>query len=81
MLSCTLNSPKAIAVNIQVIRIFTKMRQLLVDTTALQLEIQKIKRKLENHDKNIELVFNYLDELLEKPKPPFRKAIGFKKSK
>ena len=79
MLSCTLNSARAIAVNIQVIRIFTRMRQLLVDTTVLQLEIQKIKKRLENHDKNIELVFNYLDELLEKQKnPPARKAIGFK---
>ncbi len=79
MLSSVLNSEKAIEVNIQIIRIFTKMRTMLMDTTTLQLEIEKIKKKLDNHDKNIELVFTYLDELIEKqeaPKP--RKEIGFK---
>lgn len=82
MLSSVLNSEKAIEVNIQIIRIFTKLRAILMDTTVLQLEIQKIKRKLENHDKNIELVFNYLDELIEKQENPSpRKEIGFKKSK
>jgi hypothetical protein len=43
------------------------------------LEIAYIKKKVDNHDKNIELVFQYLDELLErkeKPHPP-RKRIGY----
>jgi hypothetical protein len=81
MLSSVLNSEKAIQVNIQIIRIFTKLRSILLDTTALQLEVEKIKKKLENHDKNIELVFTYLDELLyKKENPPPRKEIGFKKA-
>ncbi len=52
---------------------------MLVNNTELRLEIEYIKKKVTNHDKNIELVFQYLDELLEKkenPKP--RKQIGFK---
>ena len=78
MLSSVLNSEKAIKVNIQIIRIFTRIRQLLSDTTDLRLEIEKIKRKMDNHDKNIEHVFLYLDELLEKKaNPTDRKEIGY----
>lgn len=66
MLSSVLNSQKAVDVNIQIIRVFTKMRQMLMDNIELRLEIEKVKRKLENHGKNIELVFDYLDELIQK---------------
>jgi len=38
-------------------RIFIKMRSMLMDTLVLKLDIEDIKNKLENHDKNIELVF------------------------
>ncbi len=79
MLSSVLNSSKAIKVNIQIIRIFTRIRQMLMDNTELRLEIEKIKGKLDNQDKNMEIVFRYLDELLEKKidaKP--RKRIGYK---
>ena len=61
MLSSVLKSERAIAVNIKIIRIFTRMRQLLSDNLSLQLEIENIKKKLTNNSKNIELVFNYLD--------------------
>ena len=79
MLSGILNSERAIQVNIQIMRIFTKIREMLVENLSLRLEIENIKKKLANQDKSIELVFSYLDELLEKhenPKP--RKQIGFK---
>ena len=80
MLSSVLNSERAIHVNIQIIRIFTKLRLMLIDHTEVRLEIEKIKKKLDNQDKNMEIVFRYLDELLEKqerPNPP-RKRIGYK---
>ena len=79
MLSSILNSKQAIQVNIQVMRIFTRIRQMFVDNTEIRLEIEKIKNKLDNQDKNLEIVFRYLDELLEKqkqPNPP-RKRIGY----
>jgi len=81
MLSGVLNSERAIKVNIQIMRVFTKVREILMDNLSIRLEIEEIKKQLVNHDKNIELVFNYLDELIDKhenPKP--RKAIGFKSS-
>lgn len=82
MLSSVLNSKIAIAVNIQIMRIFTKVRQMLTDNTELRLDIEKIKKKLDNQDKNMEIVFRYLDELIEKKentKP--RTKIGYKISK
>ncbi|WP_134088543.1 ORF6N domain-containing protein [Olivibacter sp. XZL3] len=47
MLSSVLNSDRAIRVNIQIIRVFTKIRQVLADTTDLRLEIEYIKNTLE----------------------------------
>jgi aromatic ring-opening dioxygenase LigB subunit len=80
MLSSVLNSDKAIQTNIQIMRIFTKVRQMLLDTTDLKIDIMKIQKKLENHDKNIELVFSYLDELTDKKEnAKTRTKIGYKK--
>jgi len=80
MLSSVLNSETAIEVNIQIIRTVTRIRQMLSEHTEIRLEVEKIKKKLDNQDKNMEVVFQYLDELLEKkdqPKPE-RKSIGYK---
>ncbi len=81
MLSGILNSNRAINVNIQIMRTFTKMREILTDNLTMKLDIEEIKKKLINQDKNIELVFSYLDELIEKQKNPQpKKRIGFKTS-
>lgn len=79
MLSSVLNSSKAIEVNIQIMRIFTRIRQMLVDNTELRLAIEQLRKNTDNNTKNIELVFQYLDELLDKKenKTP-RKQIGYK---
>lgn len=78
-LSGVLNSEKAILINNQIMRVFIKMRSMLMDTLTLKLDIEEIKKKLHNQDKNIELVFNYLDELMQKQeKPEPRNRIGFK---
>lgn len=79
MLSSVLNSSKAIQVNIQVMRVFTRIRQALTDHVKLSTEIEEIKKQLSNHNQNIDLVFKYLDELtakkdLENP----RNRFGFK---
>src|ERR1051326_3275166 len=79
MLSCVLNSDRSIQVNIRIIRIFTRMRQMLMDATELKLELEKMKKKLDNHDQNIELLFRYLDELVDKRQGmQERVMIGFK---
>lgn len=86
MLSSVLKSKKAILVNIEIVRIFARIRKFLADTTEMRLDMEEIKNKLMkqdakliNHDKNIELVFNYLDELIEKKDKPLQvQKIGFK---
>ena len=81
MLSGVLNGVRAITVNIQIMRVFTKVREILMDNLSVRLEIEEIKKKLVNQDKNIELVFSYLDEMIEKHEPykPV-KVKGFKHS-
>lgn len=79
MLSGVLNSDRAINVNIQIMRIFTKIRLMFTDTLSLKLDIEVIKKKLQNQDKNIELVFSYLDELITKQEINIpHKRIGYK---
>jgi len=67
--------------SIQITEVFIKMREMLTDNLSVKLEIETIKKKLSNHSKNIELVFNYLDELIDKKenKKP-RTKIGYKKN-
>lgn len=80
MLSSVLKSDKAIQTNIQIMRIFTKVRQMLLDTTEIKIDILQIQKKLENQGKNIELVFSYLDELADKNESKNERVkIGYKK--
>lgn len=75
MLSSVLSSEKAIQVNIEIVRVFNKIRRIIVEGTETDRKIAEIQKRLKNHDKSIELVFTYVDELSEKNKP--RRRIGF----
>ena len=78
-LANVLKSGRATQISIKIIEVFVKMREMLTNTLTLKLDIETIKKKLENHDKNIELVFSYLDELMEKQENPQpRTQIGYK---
>ncbi len=59
-------------------RIFSRFRKYLLDHDELRVQIEEIRQQLHNNSKNIELVFQYLDELVEKTEPQPRKRIGFK---
>ncbi len=79
MLSSVLKSKRAKQMNIAIMRAFVTLRKMLIDNTELRLAIEEIRKKTDNNSKNIEVVFKYLDELLEKredQKP--RKSIGYK---
>ena len=78
MLSCVLSSKRAIIVNIQIIRIFTRMREMLLTHKDILLELEKIEHRLSGHDEQIERIFGYLKKLLSPPDPPRRK-IGFRR--
>ena len=77
MLSCILNSDRAIAMNIQIISIFSKMKAMLLTHKGILLQLQTIKKKLTAHDQDIRLIFEYLKKLLHPPQEP-RQRIGFK---
>jgi len=59
--------------------VFSKVREILIDSLKLKLDIEEIKKRLSNQDKSIELIFIYLDELIEKQEnPPPRQQIGIR---
>ena len=78
MLSSVLNSETAIRVNIQIIRVFTKMRELLLTHKDILLQLEKMEKKLTGHDEDIALIFEYLKQLLNPTQPP-RNKIGFRR--
>jgi hypothetical protein len=85
MLSSVLNSERAILVNIQIIRIFTKLRELLATQKDILRKLEQIEKKDIEQDQKIMLIFEYLKQL-EKTKqqelePTRRKKIGFKTGK
>jgi hypothetical protein len=77
MLSSILNSERAILVNIHIIRIFTRLREMLLTHKDILLKLEKLEREAVQHDGDIKLIFKYLKELLNPKTEPLRK-IGFK---
>jgi len=80
MLSCVLNSDRAITMNIQVIRIFTKMREMILTHKDLLVKMSELESKVSNHDKSIKQVFDYLKQLIKEEGEP-KESIGFKQQK
>ena len=76
MLSSVLRSERAIQVNIQIIRIYTKMKQILFDNKELWLKMEKIEQALFKKDEEVQLIFNALRKLVVQEEKP-RNEIGF----
>ena len=78
-LSNVIKSERATQMSIKIIEIFVSLREFLTDNLKVKLEIEEIKKKLANQNKNIELVFSFLDEMMEKKdKNVERNKIGYK---
>jgi ORF6N domain len=77
MLSSVLNSERAVLVNIHIIRVFTRMREMLSTHKDVLLKLEQLERKVVSQDDDIKLIFEYLKELLNPPDEP-RPKIGFK---
>ena len=65
MLSSVLNSDRAIEVNIQIMRVFTKLREMMISHKDLAYKIEELERKFAQHDKKFFLVFDAIKRLLE----------------
>lgn len=77
MLSSILNSDRAIQVNIRIIRVYTKMRQFLSTHKDILLKLEQLERKTDSHDEKINLIFDYIKQLIQ-PKSEPRKQVGYK---
>lgn len=74
MLSSVLKSKRAIEVNIQIMRIFTKLRRMLATHEDLRKKIEAMERK---YDKQFKIVFDVIKKLLEPETNKNKKRIGF----
>jgi hypothetical protein len=69
MLSSVLGSSRAIEINIAIMRVFVRLREVLADNAALR-------KKLEEHDEKIKYIFNILGQMLQEKEKP-KKRIGY----
>ncbi|MEO6850061.1 MAG: ORF6N domain-containing protein, partial [Mucilaginibacter sp.] len=77
MLSSVLNSKQAIHVNIQIMRIYTRIREMILSHKDILLLVEQVERKLIKQDQKIEVLFTYLNKFIEKEDKP-RIPIGYK---
>jgi hypothetical protein len=63
-LSTVLNSERAIKVNIQIIRLFSKMRKMLLTQKDILLKLEEMEKQVARNDKDIQLIFSALKQLL-----------------
>jgi len=73
MLSGLLNSPRAVKVNVEIMRAFVRLRRLLASHTELARELSQMEKK---YDKQFKAVFDAIRALMEPAEKP-RKKIGF----
>ena len=73
MLSSVLKSPRAVQVNIQIMRTFVRLRQMLASNETL---IERLDELEENYDAKFKIVFRAIRQLIN-PRAVKRKPIGF----
>lgn len=82
MLASVLNGKRAIQTNIQVVRVFIKMREKLLENGLIQNQLKSIHEKLAEHDEKIIFIFKYLRQIDQKKQhltdQQNRKKIGYK---
>lgn len=78
MLASVLNSDRAIEVNVQVVRIFTRMREMLLTNKDILLKLEQLEKQVVKNSEDIKMIFTVLRELLNPPKEP-RVRIGFRR--
>ena len=74
MLSSVLNSERAIQVNIEIMRTFVRLRQMLVGNAELARKLNALEKK---YDVRFKAVFEAIHELMTPPEPKKKRPIGF----
>ena len=80
MLSSVLKSKRAVKVNIQIMRAFVKLRQILSTNKELVHKLSQLERKTEKHDAEIQAIFKAIRQLMIPPEKP-KSRIGFRSVK
>lgn len=78
MLANVLRSKTAMQVSVRIIEIFVKMREMLSTHKDVLLKLEQLERKVTDHDEDIQVIFEYLKQLLDPPQEP-RPRIGFRR--
>jgi phage regulator Rha-like protein len=82
MLASVLYSKRAIQINIQIVRVFIKMREILMEHKEILQQLENIQNDLAKHDEKIILIFEYINRLEEEKQlvtdRQNRKKVGFK---
>lgn len=78
MLSSVLNSDKAVDVNVQIIRIFIKMRELLLSNKDILLQLNQMQTLINGHEDRIDAIYNYLKQFIQDQNKP-RMEVGYRK--
>lgn len=78
MLSSVLSSERAVQVNIAIMRVFVKLREMISTNKELAHKLGQLERKIERHDEEIKTIFNAIRQLMTPPEKPKRK-IGFRR--
>jgi hypothetical protein len=76
MLSSVLNSERSIEVNIAIMRVFVRLREMMATHKELAFKLVELEERLEGHDEQIQNIFEAIRQLMTPPDPP-RKRIGF----
>src|SRR3990172_4887179 len=76
MLSSVLNSKRAIQMNITIMRTFVKIREVLSTHKELGEKIRELEKRADKHDKEIQVIFEAIRELMRIPEKP-KRQIGF----
>lgn len=76
MLSSVLHSPRAVLVNIAIMRVFVRFRETLALHKDLAAKLAQLERKIEGHDASIRTLFDAIRHLMTPPEQP-RREIGF----
>ena len=77
MLSGVLTSPRAIKVNIAIMRAFVRLREVLASHKELARKLEELERHLRDHDEQIQAIFSAIRQLMAQPEKP-SKRIGFR---
>jgi len=76
MLSSVLNSERAIEVNIEIVRAFVRIREMLAAHTELAAKLKELEGHIQAHDEQIQAIFEAIRQIMTPPEKP-TKRIGF----